>query len=270
MMVLEARNIVFGYSDRVVLNGVSVQVEAGKVVSLLGPNGTGKSTLLKILLGIKRPAKGEVLLDGTPLARIAPREYARNVAYVPQLHNATFPYTVLDVVLMGRMPHTGFFSGYSKKDRRLAEEALERLSLGHLKTRPYSEISGGERQLVLIARALAQEARIFILDEPVGGLDYGNQLRLLERIRSLAREGYAFIQSTHFPEHALLVSDSVLLLNSGRIVAEGNPVDVITPENIYRLYGVEVDMVRLGGSYSACVPRFCADRTREHRFALRK
>ncbi|CAL1238819.1 ABC transporter ATP-binding protein [Candidatus Methylocalor cossyra] len=146
--MLEAVDLVFAYGKRTVLDGISLRVAAGEVVSLLGPNGSGKSTLLKLLLGIQRPSRGEVRLDGVPLRRIPPRDYARKVAYVPQLHAALFPYAVLDVVLMGRLPHRALLSAYTKEDRRLALEALDWLGLAHLAQRPYTELSGGERQQV--------------------------------------------------------------------------------------------------------------------------
>lgn len=255
-MRLEAQGIHFGYGSRRVLNDVSLTLSDGQVVALLGPNGSGKSTLLKILLGFLRPQRGEVWLDGAPIRRIPPKALARNIAYVPQLHQAAFPYPVHEIVLMGRMPHQRFWSGYSRHDRQLAREALEKLSIGHLQDRAYTEISGGERQLALIARALAQGATTLIMDEPVSGLDYGNQIRLLERIHQLAGEGYSFLKSSHFPEHALLISDRVILLSGGVVLAEGLPGEVITQNYLRELYQVEVEMVSVTDVFTACVPSF--------------
>lgn len=256
MTNLEAKNITFAYGNRNVLNKISLSLGKGEVVSLLGPNGSGKSTLLKMLLGFHRPQTGEILLDGEILHDISPKNLAKRIAYVPQIHQVAFPYPVVEVVLMGRMPHQSIFTHYSQNDRQTALEALEKLSISHLQSRSYTEISGGERQLVLIARALAQGAKTFIMDEPVSGLDYGNQLRLLERIHQLAQEGYSFLKSTHFPEHALLISDRVILLGNGVIIAEGKPLEVITTENIQFLYGVDVDIFPVTDAFTVCVPQF--------------
>lgn len=264
MTILQAKNITFAYGNHKVLNNVSLSLGKGEVVSLLGPNGSGKSTLLKILLGFHRPQIGEVLLDGEILHDIPPKNLAKRIAYVPQIHQIAFPYPVIEVVLMGRMPHQSIFTRYSQSDRQISLEALEKLSMSHLQNRSYTEISGGERQLVLIARALAQGAKTFIMDEPVSGLDYGNQLRLLERIHQLAQEGYSFLKSTHFPEHALLISDRVILLGSGVIIVEGKPLTVITAENIQRLYGVEVDIFPVTDAFTVCVPQFARKETKDY------
>ena len=256
MTILNATDITFAYGSRKVLDNVSLSLGKGEVVSLLGPNGSGKSTLLKILLGFHRPHSGTALLDGEVLHDIPPKKLAKRIAYVPQIHQITFPYPVIEVVLMGRMPHQSIFTRYSQSDRQTALEALEKLSISHLQSRSYTEISGGERQLALIARALAQGADIFIMDEPVSGLDYGNQIRLLERIHLLAREGYSFLKSSHFPEHALLISNRVILLSGGIVLAEGLPGEVITQNYLRELYQVEVEMVPVTDVFTACVPGF--------------
>ncbi|MBN9463205.1 MAG: ABC transporter ATP-binding protein [Burkholderiales bacterium] len=242
---IEARAVAFAYGGRRILEDVSLSLAAGEVVSLLGPNGAGKSTLLRLLLGMLRPDAGEILLEGRPLSAVPLRERAGIVAYVPQIHQVTFPFRAEDVVLMGRLPRKSLLAAYDAEDRRLAREALRRLSIEHLAGSPYHRLSGGERQLVLIARALAQGARYFVMDEPVGGLDFGNQIRLLDRIRRMADEGFGFVKSTHFPDHALHVSDRALLLHDGKLCASGAPAAVITAENIRRLYGVEVDVLNL-------------------------
>jgi iron complex transport system ATP-binding protein len=189
-----------------------------------------------------------------PLATIPRKLLARELAYVPQVHRDAFTYSVIDVVLMGRMPYHSFFSAYSDTDYQIAYDALVRLGIGSLRDRPYTEISGGERQLTLIARSVAQGARTFIMDEPVNGLDYGNQMRLLRSIRTLADEGYTFIITTHFPDHALMCADRVVLLKNGIVLADGLPNEIITRETIYSLYRVEVDVVPVNGSGSFCVP----------------
>lgn len=268
---LEARGLGFAHGDRRILEDVSLSLAAGEVVSLLGPNGAGKSTLLRLLLGMLEPAAGEVRLDGRTLSTISLRERAGIVAYVPQSHQVVFPFRAGDVVLMGRLPHKGLFGRYDAGDRRLAREALRRLSIAHLEDSPYHRLSGGERQLVLIARALSQGARYFVMDEPVGGLDFGNQIRLLDQIREMADEGYGFVKSTHFPDHALHVSDRALLLRDGRLCATGAPATVITPDSIRNLYGVAVDMLHPAGGRPVVLPRRngrALDRGQGERFAV--
>jgi iron complex transport system ATP-binding protein len=262
-MLLEARDISFSYDDHPVLNKVSVGLPRGGLVSLLGPNGCGKTTLLKVLLGIYPFLGGEVRLDNRPLHDLSRKALAREIAYVPQFHRAAFAYQVLDVVLMGRLPHKSFLAPFSRRDRELAQAALERLGIAHLRERTYTCISGGERQLVLIARALCQGAHTFILDEPVTGLDYGNQIRLLEQLSNLAAEGYTFVKSTHFPDHALWISSHVVMLKDGRVIAEGKPETVINKTNLFHLYGAEVDVLPLLENFRICVPerirqRFCS------------
>jgi iron complex transport system ATP-binding protein len=197
-----------------VLNDVSLSIRAGEVVTLLGPNGCGKSTLIKIILGLLRPATGTIFFNGENISQMSSKSLAREIAYVPQIHKSSFPYKVMDMVLMGRIPHKTFFFRYSKTDVDIAGDALERLAIAHLADRTCTEISGGERQLTLIARAIAQGARTFIMDEPASGLDYGNQLRLLDQIIKLSREGYTFIKSTHSPEHALWIADRVIMIKT--------------------------------------------------------
>ncbi|MCE1169957.1 MAG: ABC transporter ATP-binding protein [Azovibrio sp.] len=237
-MKLEARHLAFAYRQRLVLDGISLSLKPGQVVSLLGSNGAGKSTLLRLLLGLLQPARGELLRDGKPLEQWPRRQLARQLAYVPQIHSTPFPYTVTEVVLLGRLPAGSLFRSPSREDREIAAAALEQVGIPHLAERPYTEISGGERQLALIARALAQGARLLIMDEPATGLDYGHQLRLLERLGQLAAAGYGVLMSTHHPEHALLASTRVLLLENGRIRAAGPPEQVLNPANLQALYDI--------------------------------
>ena len=255
MALLSLENVAHAYEGRPALSQISLSVEAGESLSLLGPNGSGKTTLLKIMLGLLRPQQGRVDLDGGDIAAIPARQYARRLAYVPQVHRMAFAYRVLDVVLMGRLPHKPFWFSYTKRDRQIALQALDKLSIAHLSQRPYTDISGGERQLTLIARALTQEPEIFVLDEPANGLDYGNQIRLLEQLSNLAREGYTFIKTTHFPDHALWVSDRVLLLKQGRIVADENAARAINQENLFRLYGSHISVETLPGGGRICMPQ---------------
>jgi iron complex transport system ATP-binding protein len=254
--LMEMEHVSFGYGKKSVLKDVSVCFGRGEIVSILGPNGSGKTTLLKLLLGLHRPDGGRVLLEGKNVSAIPPREMAKRIAYVPQDHRSAFAYRVLDMVLMGRAPHKPFFYRYSAADEEAALAALERLSIGHLKNCPYTEVSGGERQLTLIARAMTQGADIFVMDEPVNGLDYGNQLRLLERISELSGNGFTFIKTTHFPDHAVWISDRVVMLESGQVVADGDAVCVASEENLERLYGVPIGVMHLAAEdLRVCIPK---------------
>lgn len=242
--MLAARGIHFAYRGRTVLAGADLGLAPGELVCLLGGNGAGKSTLLRIMLGLLHPRAGEVRVDGQPLSLLARRALACRTAYVPQVHAAPFPYTVREVVTMGRLPARGLFRAPGGRDREVVERVLEHLDIGHLAARPYTEVSGGERQLALIARALAQEASLLIMDEPLAGLDYGHQVRLLARLEGLAAEGYGVLMTTHDPDQPLSGCDRVALLKDGRIAGDGPPGEVLTPDAIRMLYGVPVALVR--------------------------
>jgi iron complex transport system ATP-binding protein len=253
--LITVEGISFGYTQKTVLNDISLSIAEGEIVTLLGPNGCGKSTLIKTMLGLLRPARGNIFFNGENIRQLSSKFIAGEIAYVPQTHKSSFPYTVMDVVLMGRILHKTFFFRYSKSDMSIAENALERLSIAHLANRAYTEISGGERQLTLIARALAQGARTFIMDEPASSLDYGNQLKLLDQIIKLSREGYTFIKATHSPEHALWIADRAVMIKNGAIMADGTCDNVISNENLFHLYNARVSVLKLNGSFRVCVPQ---------------
>ncbi len=237
---LSARDLRFCRGRREILAGVDLDLGPGEVVSLLGANGAGKTTLLRLLLGFERPAGGSILLDGRPLATWRRRDLARHLAYVPQAHAAPFPYPVEDVVGLGQLAARGLLRAPGTADRAAVTATLSRLGIARLAKRPYTEISGGERQLVLIARALVQQARLLILDEPLAGLDFGNQIRLLDRLAHLAAEDIGILLTTHHPDLAAARSTRVAVLAGGRITDDGAPAAVVTEETIRRLYGVEV------------------------------
>lgn len=257
-MKLEAKSLDFGYRGRRVGSDVSLALEAGEVLCLLGPNGSGKTTLFRTLLGLLPAQGGRVVMDGADLGSRARDEVARLVSYVPQAHSAFFPFTVREVVLMGRTAHLGVFSSPSKKDREIAGDALERMRLTPLADAIYTRISGGERQLALIARALAQEASIVVMDEPTANLDFGNQVRVLERIQGLARAGIGVLLSTHDPDQAFLCANRVAMLHEGRLARYGAPDDVITSDSLKQIYGVDVTVTRVvtenGRERRVCVP----------------
>ncbi|MBU1172452.1 MAG: ABC transporter ATP-binding protein [Proteobacteria bacterium] len=254
MNFISVNQVSYAYSGTPVLSHVSLSVTKGDILSVLGPNGSGKTTLLKLILGFFQPDSGTVHVDGQDVGTFPTRMLARKIAYVPQVHRMAFSFRMMDVVMMGRIPHKPFIFRYSKKDKALAETAMERMGIAHLKDRSYTEVSGGERQLCLIARALAQGADTFVMDEPVSGLDYGNQVRLLTTIRSLASEGYTFIKTTHFPDHALWMSGQVLMLKKGRVVITGPSDDVITQASLSDLYHLDMDVAHTLCGTRVCVP----------------
>lgn len=245
-MILDAKGLAIGYPGRVVGHDLDVAIAGGEVLALLGPNGGGKTTLLKTLLGLLRPLSGHVTVTGRPLGDLPVRERARLIAYVPQVHQGSFAFTVEDVVLMGRGAHGSLFSQPSQRDREITERMLARLGIEHLAQRPYTMISGGERQLALIARALAQEPRLVILDEPTANLDFGNQGKVMREIRALAASGLAVIFSTHDPNHALRHADRAMLIRDGTCRISGQARSVLTLANLRALYAAPVVVVESG------------------------
>ena len=240
-MTLAGSGLAIGYRDREVGRGLDVKLKQGEVLALLGPNGSGKTTLLKTLLGILTPLAGEPTIDGTPIGRLSAGERARRIAYVPQSHTPSFAFTVETIVLMGRTAHGNLFSAPSGADRAVAARALERFGIAALSTRPYTMISGGERQLVLLARALAQEPRFIVLDEPTASLDFGNQGKVLREMRALAASGHGVLFTTHDPNHALRAADRAFLMRSGARLAEGKVREVLTRGRLEELYGTPVE-----------------------------
>lgn len=247
-MTLEGRKLTIGYTDRTVGSGLDVELRKGEVVALLGPNGGGKTTLLKTLLGLLRPLAGDVVIGGQQLADLPVRERAQRIAYVPQTHTATFAFPVETVVLMGRTAHGNVFSRPTSRDRVVAASAIARFGISALAERPYTMISGGERQLVLLARALAQEPQFIVLDEPTASLDFGNQGKVMREMRALAASGLGVLFTTHDPNHALRAADRAYLLRSGILIAEGNVGSVLTKTQLEDLYGAPVQTITDGSS----------------------
>jgi iron complex transport system ATP-binding protein len=252
-VMLEALGLGYGYPGRAVGRGLDLALGAGEVLCVLGPNGGGKTTLFRTLLGLLPAQAGEVRLQGALLESLPRAEVARRMGYVPQGSGAQFAFTVREAVLMGRTAHVGLFAAPGPADRAAAEEAIEALGIGALAERVVNELSGGERQLALIARALAQGARLLVLDEPTASLDFGNQVRVLREIRRLAAEGYAVVFSTHDPGQAFLAASRVLLLAHGGAFRQGTPEEVITAQNLREVYGVDVRIAALDGA-RACLP----------------
>ena len=259
-MSIEVRDLRFGYGSGEVLRGVSFTAPTGQLTSVLGPNGVGKSTLFRCLLGLLKGYGGSITIDGEDTRRLSARRLAKKVAYIPQSHYPSFNYSVFNMVLMGTTSQVSLFSSPGERQIASAEEALRRAGVAHLRDKGYTHISGGERQLVLIARALAQNARTLVLDEPTANLDYGNQIRVMETLRQLTSEGYTVIQSTHNPEQAFLFSHNVVAIQQGRVLAEGAPSRVVTEELMAALYGAEIRVCSLfDDRVRVCVPRSVAE-----------
>lgn len=242
---LEAHGLVFGYDPAVpVVRDVAVAVAGGEVRFLLGHNGSGKSSLLAVLAGVLRAQAGSVRVGGDDLLALSAAERARRVGLVPQLHGTVFAYDVLDVVLMGRAPHLPPFAAPGPADREVALEALERVGIADFRARRVTELSGGERQLVMVARGLAQRCDVLLMDEPDAHLDPRNQYRVLEVVRALAdAQGLAFVVASHAPNSALQFADRVLLLRHGRTLADGGVADVLTEPLLTRAYGMPTEVV---------------------------
>ncbi|HUC49586.1 MAG TPA: ABC transporter ATP-binding protein [Xanthobacteraceae bacterium] len=242
-MILRGYDLTIGYRDRVVGRRLNIALAPGEVLALLGPNGGGKTTLLKTLLGLLPPLSGRVRLGDRELSDFSSSERARLLAYVPQSHVATFAFTVEAIVLMGRTAHNNLFDAPTTADREMVAKMLERLGIAHLSERPYTMISGGERQLVLLARALAQEPRYVILDEPTASLDFGNQGRVMREIRKLSAAGHGVLFTTHDPNHAMRAADRAFLIRNGERLGEGPTGEVLVRTELERLYGAPVEEI---------------------------
>ncbi len=253
-MTLECSALDYGYGRHTVGCNVSLAVAPGEVVCLLGPNGGGKTTLFKTLLGLLPAQGGSIRLGTDNLADLSRAEVARRVAYVPQAAGGYFPFSVREVVLMGRAAHLRAFAGPALADRQHADNAIARVGIAHLAEAEFTRISGGERQLVLLARALAQAAPIIVLDEPTANLDFGNQVRLLAEIRRLASDGVGVLWATHAPDHALECADRVALIARGGVKNYGATAEVVDADALSDLYGVAVELRSLaGGERRVCV-----------------
>lgn len=240
---LHLEGVAVGHAGgEILVRDVDLTLAPGDVVCLMGPNGVGKTTLLRTALGFLPPRAGRVRVDGLDVAALAAAAIASRVAYVPQSYHGDPGHTVLDVVLMGRTARLGLFAMPDHTDRMAAERAIETLGLGDVAARTTDRISGGQRQLMLIARALAQEARVVVMDEPTSSLDLGNRFALVDRIRALAAVGHAILVATHEPEQAFDLGDRVAVLGPDRGFVIGPVGDVLTTACLRRLYRADVDL----------------------------
>lgn len=243
--MLTVSNVYSGYGKKDVLKDISFQMEKGQFICILGANGCGKTTLLKTLLGLIKPSRGTVALYGKNIYELKEIELAQKIAYIPQAHIPPFPFTVQDVILMGRTPYINKMAIPSEGDLKIARMAMEQLGIQNLAPLKYTELSGGQRQMVIIARALTQEPDILLMDEPTANLDFGNQHIVLEQIYRLSRSGMSVILVSHNPNHALLCADKVIIMKEGQIMDMGTPATVITAESMRTLYNTEVAFTSL-------------------------
>ncbi|MBP2642953.1 MAG: Iron-chelate-transporting ATPase [Firmicutes bacterium] len=253
-MRLEVKNVSCGYASKTVFSGVSLEMMSGEALCLLGPNGVGKTTFFKTILGFLKILNGEILLNGEDISKWSRKYFASKVGYIPQTHIPPFPFKVLDVVVMGRTAHLSAFALPNQRDWKIAEESLHILGISHLKDQSYTEISGGERQLVLIARALTQEPELLIMDEPTSNLDFGNQIKVLKLIKEVVDKGkLGVIMTTHIPNHAFLIGSKVAVMGGCDSFVFGAPDEVITEKRLKDVYGVDVKIVG-EGKKKVCIP----------------
>jgi iron complex transport system ATP-binding protein len=253
-MMLKVEAATFSYDGKKnVFENISFSVKEGEVFCILGPNGSGKSTLLKCIDNLLSLDSGRVSFDDKDLVSMSRKELAAYLGFLPQLHVSTFPFTVAEVAVMGRAPHLSLIASPSVEDYALAEANLKLLGIEHLADKPYTNISGGERQLALIAMVLTQQPRFLLLDEPTSHLDFGNQIRMLDLIQALSRKGFSIILTTHFPNHVFHLSSTVALMNEGNLMAIGNADEIITEKNLKKIYGVDIQVAHIDSS-KVCLP----------------
>jgi iron complex transport system ATP-binding protein len=248
MAKLEVNNATFSYDGKKnIFENISFSVDKGDVFCILGPNGTGKSTLLRCLCNLYKLNAGSITIDGKVIAHMGTAQLAKKIGFIPQIHTPTFPYTVLEVVIMGRTPHLNMLATPSDKDYRIAEDAIKTIGIESITDKPYTELSGGQMQMVLFARILAQEPEILLLDEPTSHLDIANQIHTIEVVKMLADQGLTLIMTTHFPDHAFMSSNKVGIMKDGSFIEMGNAEDVVTEENLKKAYGTDIRILQLGG-----------------------
>ena len=254
-MTLEIRDLRFSYREHQVLNCISLTISDGEMVSLLGRNGAGKTTLLRLIPGFLKSNPSSILIDGKPVSEMSLRERATYMAYIPQITRSVFPYSVRTSILMGCSNRLGLFRNPGSDEEKRVEKVIELLNLQEIAKRNMETISGGERQLVLIARALMQDARLLILDEPTSFLDYSNQLLVLEKVEDLVRRGYSCIYSTHNPDLALMHSTRAVVMNDGQIVFDQEPSALLGSDVLSRVYGRNIKVVETENGGMVCIPQ---------------
>jgi iron complex transport system ATP-binding protein len=256
--LIEVRGATFRYGQKTVLRALDLDVFRGEVLTVLGPNGCGKSTLLRCIGGALALAEGTVRLDTVDVSSLDAGARARRIGFLFQQHSPAFPFPVLDIVTMGRTPHLGMFDTPSSKDAALAEDGLDKVGMRHLRDRPYTELSGGELQLVLLARTLVQQPDVILLDEPTAHLDLRNQVRTLKTIGALAAQGVTMIMTSHDPNHAFVLPGRVLLMQPGGDILIGHASDIISDATLTATYGIDIAVFCLRRGNAAGELRFCS------------
>ena len=241
MISLQINRVYFSYFNGLVLHNISLSIRAGEMISLLGPNGSGKTTLIKLISGILKPKQGEIRLDGSNLNRLDRKSIARSLAVVPQQFYIPYAFTVGEIVMLGRIPFLRAFTNESETDRQSVYDAMELVGISELKERRFDELSGGERQKVMLATALAQEPRLLLLDEPTVHLDITNQVEIMELVKRLhVEQGLTIIAAMHDLNLAALYFDRMVLLKEGKVLADGTPAQVLTEDTIRDAFSASV------------------------------
>ncbi|WP_369309720.1 ABC transporter ATP-binding protein [Providencia rettgeri] len=244
MTIMTLNNVAIGYHHTAIIDGINLSLPEKEITCLLGANGCGKTTLMRTILGLLPAIHGDILLNNQSIKSLKQQDIAKVIAYVPQAHDTPFTFTVLDMVMMGLTPHISLFSVPGDAEKHQALQQLERLNIPHLASRLYSTLSGGEKQLVLIARALIQKPLLLIMDEPAASLDFGNQIRLLEQIEKLKAHGMTVLMSTHHPQHAAAIADNVILLDKQQKARQGLSKSMLTLTNLAALYNVDEQSIQ--------------------------
>lgn len=257
MSVISIQDATFSYDGKTeIFSHLTCDIETDQIFCILGPNGIGKSTLLKGIMNLHPLLNGQVQLDGKDIRSYDTKELAKKIAYIPQTYQLVFPYQVLDLILMGRTPHLNSMNRPAKKDYDKVMEAVEALDLGGVLHRPCNQLSGGQLQMVMLARAVAQEADFLLLDEPTSHLDFGKQMETLNLILKMKKRGVGILMTTHNPDHAFLIGDRVAIMNQGTFTSVGKPEEVITEENLHSIYHVPVRIRGFGEDINRkiCIP----------------
>ena len=241
--MIQLQNLSCGYGKKVILSNISLSIEKGQLSCLLGKNGAGKTTLFKTVLGLLPLISGQILIEGKALSSYSQIELAKTISYVPQAYGTPFPFSVLDVVLMGQYAHSeGIFNTPGKKNLKIALDCIQMLGIEKLIHKNFSKISGGEKQMVLIARAMAQQPKFIAMDEPSSNLDMGNQIKVMKTVQLLKEQGYGVIMNTHSPEQAMNYADQVILLKDGKLRLAGKPDVVMNSKNVSEIYNTSLEL----------------------------
>jgi len=256
--MINVNSVNFSYGKHKVLNEISFEMKKGEYVCILGANGCGKTTLLKTILAFLKPQQGSVTFYGQNVQNIEEKDLAKKMAYIPQAHTPPFPFKVKDVVLLGRTPHLNCTCRHKAHDERIVGDAMDRLGIGSLAEKRYTELSGGQRQMVIVARALAQQPEVLIMDEPTASLDFGNQYLVLAQMVSLSREGMSVLMVTHNPDHAIYCADRIIAMKDGRIISEGATTSVINEAVMRSIYNMTIKVrdvsIDLKTRTTICIP----------------